>query len=94
MEGGHCKDDRWPSHVRHRKPVASQEVAHYEPETPRRDSIHPLWGREYELLQVQVDDLYIAADSRAYISECLGTGVWIPESDFREGAKAFLKCAL
>ena len=24
--------------------------------------IRPLWGRDYELLQVQVDDLYMAAD--------------------------------
>ena len=52
------------------------------PETPRRDPIRPLWGRDYELLQVQVDDVYMAADGKAYISERLGAGVWILESDF------------
>ena len=63
-------------------PLKPREVAHYVPETPRRDPIRPLWGRDYELLQVQVDDVYMAADGRAYISERLGAGVWILESDF------------
>ena len=45
-------------------------------------SIRPLWGKDYELLQVQVDDLYMAQDGRAYISERLGAGVWILEADF------------
>ena len=63
-------------------PLKPKEVAHYVPETPKRDPIRPLWGRDYELLQLQVDDVYMAADGRAYISERLGAGVWILEADF------------
>ena len=63
-------------------PVKPKEVAHYVSETPRREPIRPLWGKDYELLQVQVDDLYMAQDGRAYISERLGPGVWILEADF------------
>ncbi len=62
--------------------LSSKEVAHYVPEPPRRDPIRPLWRRDYELPQVQVDDVYMAADGRACISERLGAGVWILESDF------------
>lgn len=58
-------------------------------ETPRRDPIRPLWGRDYELLQIQVDDLHMASDGRAYISERLGAGVWILESDFRGNLGTF-----
>ncbi|MCY3825436.1 MAG: hypothetical protein OXG62_16380 [Nitrospinae bacterium] len=61
-------------------PLKPREVAHYVPETPKRDPIRPLWGRDYELLQVQVDDVYMATDGRACISEAWerACGYWSP----------------
>ncbi|MEK6708987.1 MAG: hypothetical protein AABZ64_00245 [Nitrospinota bacterium] len=57
-----------------------KEIAHYVPATPKREPIHV--GGNVEVLQVQVDDVYVAESGLVYLSERMGDGVYILEPEF------------
>ena len=50
------------------------------PATPNRAPVR-IWD-DFHVVQVQVDDVYLAQDGRVFISERLGAGVWILEQEF------------
>ncbi|MEK7872414.1 MAG: hypothetical protein AAB502_00990 [Chloroflexota bacterium] len=60
-------------------PRNPKEVAHYIPPTPNRKPVHIM---NCEVVQSQVDDVYVATDGRVFLSERLGDGVWILEKEF------------
>ena len=61
-------------------PYNPSEVGHYVPATPNRAPVR-IWD-DFHVVQVQVDDVYLAQDGRVFISERLGAGVWILEQEF------------
>ena len=63
-------------------PRNPKEVAYYIPETPNRTPVHVTMAKEYQVVQIQVDDVYVAPDGRVFISERLGGGVWVLEKEF------------
>ena len=58
-----------------------KEIACYVPATPRTKPLSLAGGR-FEVLQTQVDDVFVAKDELVYISDRLGAGVWILEPNF------------
>ena len=58
-----------------------KEIAYYVPETPKRKPRKIAAGR-YEMLQTQIDDVFVAKNELVYITERMGAGIYILEPDF------------
>ena len=58
-----------------------KEIAYYVPETPKRKPRKIAAGR-YEMLQTQIDDVFVAENELVYITERMGAGIYILEPEF------------